>query len=67
MPRGPWAYMSLLAKVAALEATDFRKACGLPPREELASPAAFAAALAVCGKQPEGGSYSRRSNCCNVL
>ena len=45
--------MSLLARVAALEATEFRSACGLPPREELASPAAFAAALVVCGKHPD--------------
>ena len=46
--------MSYLAKVAALEASTFRAACGLhgglPPREELASPAAFRAALAALGE-----------------
>ena len=50
--------MSYLAKVAALEASIeasiFRAACGLPPREELASPAAFRAALAVAVATREG-------------
>ena len=45
--------MSYLAKVAALEASNFRQACGLPPRAELASPAAFAAALTALGKVPD--------------
>ena len=42
--------MSFLAKVAALEASSFRQDCGLPPRAELASPVAFAAALTALGK-----------------
>ena len=43
--------MSFLEKVAALEASDFRDTLGLPPRSELASPPAFAAALVALGKR----------------
>ena len=45
--------MSFLEKVAALEASSFRQDCGLPPRAELASPVAFAAALTALGKVPD--------------